>query len=358
MDNVIILIPALSPPKKIFYQYIEELLDNNFTNIIVVDDGSDSTYKIFYKELEDIGIDVFYHNKNLGKGRALKNAFNYILSKYKTGIDYIITVDSDGQHKVEDVKNIANIALSNNQKALYLGSRDFDKYNVPFKSFFGNKLTSFVYRVLYSDNLKDTQTGLRAIPFEFLKDFLDLYGERFEYEINMLINCSINNKNIIEIPIQTVYFYDNKETHFNPFLDSYKIYKVMLKTFIKFTLSSLLSFLVDVGIFTLFFKSFSKFIYSSTLTIWISTFLSRVLSGVFNYTINKNFVFNKVSREGMFKEYAILWFIQLVLSGFLVTFVYSKIPFNPALIKILVDTLISIVSFNIQNKYIFNGEEK
>lgn len=54
---------------------------------------------------------------------------------------------------------------------MYLGSRDFNKDNVPFKSSFGNKTTSLVYKLMFYDKINDTQTGLRAIPKSYLAVF-------------------------------------------------------------------------------------------------------------------------------------------------------------------------------------------
>ena len=245
MDEFIILIPALNPPKDLLSSYIDELKEKGFRRILLVNDGSRAEYDEYFKKFKKDGVDVFSHYKNFGKGRALKNAFNYILNTYDD-FSYVITADSDGQHRAEDVFKIAKIAQEK-EVAMYLGSRDFNKDNVPFKSSFGNKTTSLVYKLMFYDKINDTQTGLRAIPKSYLADFLDLHGERFEYEINMLINSSQTKKKMIEIPIETVYFDNNSETHFHPIRDSFKIYRVMLGTFFKFILASLSSFVVDIG---------------------------------------------------------------------------------------------------------------
>ena len=359
MDEFIILIPALNPPKEILTSYIKDLKDYGFTRILLVDDGSKQAYNEYFQNLKNEGLDVFRHYKNLGKGRALKNAFNYILNEYEN-FTYVITVDSDGQHKAKDVYNIASTAKIDSANIMFLGSRNFNEDNVPFKSSFGNKATSFLYKLMFSQKINDTQTGLRAIPNDFLKDFLDIPGERFEFEINMLINSTKNNKKLIEIPMQTIYFDNNSETHFNPIVDSFKIYKIMLGTFFKFILASLSSFIVDIGIFTILTKVFNDLIFSSSRIIWLSTIIARIISGIFNFNINDKLVF---SDQAGFKskdkaiKYFTLWSIQMFMSAFFVDFIIKKVSYNASFIKLLVDTIIFLVSFNIQNKYIFQGEK-
>ncbi|EGC83041.1 glycosyltransferase [Anaerococcus hydrogenalis] len=354
MKDIIVLIPALNPPRYILTNYIKELREKGFERIILVNDGSRNEYKEYFDSLKNQGIDVFDHYKNFGKGRALKNSFNYILNNY-SDFSYVITADSDGQHRAEDLFNIAKIASRSKENILYLGSRDFNEENVPFKSSFGNKLTSFIYKLMFKDKIRDTQTGLRAICKSHMEDFLDLDGERFEYEINMLINCSKTGKKIKEIPIETVYFDNNSETHFNPVKDSIKIYSVMFKTFFKFILSSLSSWLVDIGFFRLFTKTLINIVKSQSTIIWISTIGARIISGLFNYNVNKNIVFKDESdSKSVFYKYVILWLCQMILSAFLVDRLFLFLGFDSSLIKIFVDCLIFLLSYRIQDRYIFN----
>lgn len=356
MDEFVILIPALNPPMETLTSYINNLKNYGFTKIIIVDDGSRAEYKTYFNNFEKEGLDVFRHFKNLGKGRALKNSFNYILNEYEN-FSYIITVDSDGQHTARDVYNIACSANKAQEPILYLGSRDFNKNNVPFKSSFGNKTTSFLYKLMFGQKINDTQTGLRAIPKEFLVDYLDIPGERFEYEINMLIKSTKSKKKIVEIPIETVYFDNNSETHFNPIVDSFKIYKIMLGTFFKFILASLSSFFVDISAFTILTKIFTGVLTNTSKIIWASTILARIISGIFNYNVNDKLVFSdqSKSKDKSFKYFA-LWMVQMMLSAFFVDYLFKQVSYKTSIIKLFVDTIIFLISFNVQNKYIFKGE--
>lgn len=171
----------------------------------------------------------------------------------------------------------------------------------------------------------------------------------------MLINCSKTGKKVVELPISTLYFDNNIESHFNPTKDSFKIYKVMFKSFFNFILSSISSFVIDIISFTLLLNIFEGRI-NSFDNIFISTALARIISGICNYKLNKSFVFKDYNKDKsrVFK-YMILWLIQLFLSAYLVEMIIARYNLSASLIKIIVDMFIFLLSFNIQNKHIFNN---
>ena len=252
--NNVVLIPALNPSETLI-DYVQELISAGFERIVVVDDGSAAENQYIFSELEDNDqVFLLHHAKNYGKGRALKNGFNFILNRWKDdpSMRGIITADSDGQHLAEDVLRLSDALDRAEIETLFLGSRSFDYDFVPFKSKFGNKLTSGVFRLLYGKKIRDTQTGLRAISKEIVWNYLDLSGERFEYEINMLIDAARRHTCVKELPIKTVYINQNSETHFDPIRDSWRIYKVIFSNFFRYVISSLSSSLLDLAAFQLF----------------------------------------------------------------------------------------------------------
>lgn len=186
----VIVIPVLNPDNNLI-TYIEELIRNGVQKIIVVDDGSDETYKDIFSLIEKIPQCILYtHDVNMGKGKALKDALKvYQNERLYEKFDGIITVDADGQHSVVDVLKISE-AMNTTDDQLILGERKFDK-DVPLRSRFGNSCTRVIFRLLYGMKVEDTQTGLRGIPNKLILQFDDLEGERYEYEMNMLIICSI-----------------------------------------------------------------------------------------------------------------------------------------------------------------------
>lgn len=357
--KTLIVIPALNPPLDLI-QYIEKLRQSGLEDILIVDDGSRSECGYIFEQLRDKqGCQILTHAKNLGKGRALKNAFNYFLTMPNVEeYNGIVTADSDGQHRVEDVLSMVE-TISNYPDSLILGCRDFDSENVPPKSKFGNKLTKLVFKLLYGRKITDTQTGLRGFPKAILHDMLEIPGERFEYETKMLIHTFDKSIPIKEITIETIYFDGNAETHFNPIKDSLRIYKVIFASFFKYLLSSLSSFLLDIGLFQLFlWISLSVGIHRGALLILLSTILARIISSYFNFTMNKNFVFDGEKRihKTIVKYYSLAVF-QMLLSAAMVTVVWNMFSGSETAIKILVDTILFLTSYQVQRRWVFRERE-
>lgn len=238
MEKQLIIIPAYKPTN-ILVDFCKEL-GKYFQQIVVVDDGSGDKYRAIFEEVQNIDFcTVLCHYTNMGKGRALKTAFNYCLSLGNKAIFGVITVDADGQHCIEDILNVSKIM--NETDGLVLGCRSFEDKKIPFRSRFGNKVSCKVYNWLCGINISDTQTGLRGLPFRFLEKACCTCGERYEYETNMLLDAKEYGLDFVEVPIKAIYEKGNPTSHFNPLADSLKIYTVLFK----YSLSSLISVLVD-----------------------------------------------------------------------------------------------------------------
>lgn len=243
-----------------------------------------------------------------------------------------------------------NVTIS---RCTYLGVRDFDDDSVPIKSRIGNKLTRIILKVLIGGDVSDTQTGLRGIPNRHLDKWVILPGERFEYETVMLIDAIQFSVKIHEVPIRTVYINDDQGTHFDPVKDSLAIYRTIFTTFLKYIMSAFLSFLVDYGLFCLIVVSLGSL--QNDKKIWIATFLARVCSSLFNYAVNKNVVFRAKGKKTILKYYG-LCVCQLVCSASLVSLV-SEMGVAPVQFgKIMVDTILFLLSFQVQKKWIFRKE--
>lgn len=346
--NYLIVIPALNPKSELI-EYVDTLLSHGYPGILVVDDGSRDDCRFIFDEIEKKqGCRILRHEVNLGKGRALKDAMSYC-----SGFDGIITVDSDGQHVAEDVGKIAS-AMTAHPDSLILGARDFNAEGVPWKSRFGNKCTVIALKLFIGGNISDTQTGLRGIPNSLIERYSKLAGDRFEYETVMLIDAIKSHTDIREVPIKTVYIDENSETHFHPVKDSLKIYKVILGTFFKYVLSSMSSFLVDYGIFCGIIAALANTNITQTRSIWISTVIARICSSLFNYTVNKKLVFKSNRGVTTLVMYYLLCIFQMSASAAGVSAISIICPTQIA--KIIVDTLLFMLSYRIQNKYIFKKD--
>lgn len=221
-----VIIPAYEPDEKMI-RLLQTLQESGIERIVVVDDGSGNEYRNLFEQAKQLGAIVLTHAVNLGKGRALKTAFNEVLNRYPEAIG-AITADSDGQHTPACIQKCME-AMEKEPEKLILGCRNFDQDNVPAKSEWGNKITRQVLKYLCGVAVSDTQTGLRGIPAAFMRHLMNVKGERFEFETYMLLEAGEQKVGIREVPIETVYLNDNKGSHFNPLLDSARIYLVFAK---------------------------------------------------------------------------------------------------------------------------------
>ena len=357
--NATVIIPSLNPDEKII-STVQSLVDVGFDDIILVDDGSKDEFKKRFEEAKYFsGVTVLVHEVNKGKGRAMKTAFEYILNN-RPNKPNVITVDGDGQHLAVDVKKCIEL-LEENPHAFVMGVRNFNDENVPARSRFGNKITRTVFRLLCGIKVSDTQTGLRAIPFEHLPLMLQIDGDRYEYETNQLFAVKQAGIEFKETVINTVYIEENQTSHFRPIRDSIRIYGVI----IKYIASSLASTLVDVSLFTLLNIIFGRLGFSNELRIILAEAIARIISSFVNFSLNRKVVIKSKEKFGStMLRYYILCVCQLAASTGLV-YLFSTVIFKlsdgslfDTLIKIVVDTFLFFLSFRIQQTWVFATKKK
>lgn len=220
-DDFIILIPAYNPNYEL-YKIINKLYKNKYSKIVVINDGS-KKIEIFNK-IKNKAI-VINHEINKGKGIALKTGIEYCLKNFPNTAG-IITVDADGQHLIEDINKIYE-KLKYNNNGIILGSRNFKGKEIPIRNKIGNILFRNILEIKTKIKLQDTQTGLRGIPIQYLKEFKNIKGEHYEYETNMLLYCIKNDIKVSEININNVYINKNKSSCYKPIKDSIKIMLVL-----------------------------------------------------------------------------------------------------------------------------------
>lgn len=353
---VSIVIPALNPDENLLY-YVKELCEAGYAHVLVIDDGSsDDKREIFQRLQADSRCMVLTHSVNMGKGRALKDALNWYQVYFSNDCEGVITADSDGQHTVEDIRRMER-AMEEHPGCLILGGRNFSQENVPPKSRLGNQATAAMMRLFYGGKIQDTQTGLRAIPNSLIQEYLTLPGERFEYETAMLITALRQKTEIVEIPIQTVYFNGNSGTHFRPLSDSWAIYKLIFGTFFKYILSSGSAFLLDFLLFQLFLLVLARLPLEARIP--LATVGARVCSSLFNYLVNRKIVFSaQRCQKGTFLKYYLLCGVQMLCSAGGVLLLCRWAGFPELLAKLLTDGVLFLISFQIQRNWVFADHGK
>lgn len=347
-ENITILIPAYEPTSTLI-QYVHDL-SQHFEHIVVVDDGSGKNYLNIFNSIESL-CHVIHYPDNQGKGYALKTGYQYIKENY-INTQGVVTVDCDGQHHLNDVINISEM-IENHPHSLILGTRDFSQKNVPIKSQFGNRFSSLLFFILYGKWLNDTQTGLRGFDMSLIDEMIMIQGNRFEYESQVLIDCVEKNIPIKTKSIQTIYEDNNSGTHFQPLRDSLLISKVLLGRFSKFFSSSIMSSIIDIGFAWLFLDLLKICIFDDFLRIICATILARIISMLFNYTVNKKYVFKNKSSHKTFIRYLILSIIIMLLSGSFVYIAANFIGINEKIAKPIVDSLLFLLSYQLQKKWVF-----
>ena len=362
-EQAVILIPSLEPDERL-PAYIKALKAGGFAHIVVVDDGSGAAYRPIFEAVDAVeDTVVLYHEVNQGKGVALKTGYRYIMENLHE-ITGVITADADGQHTVKDCLHLAE-ELKNGRKALYLGSRDFNQENVPPKSRSGNKITTTVFKLLYGKYLPDTQTGLRAFRKEELPFMIQVEGERYEYEMKVLIACARKGIPMIPVTIETIYENDNEGTHFHPIRDSWRIYKVILGSFLKFMGSSLICVLVDQILSNLFLHWLFPLLNINIH--WklplglkldntsLANYTARLISAILNFKLNKELVFKVKGQQGAALRYTVTAVIVVILSTLgIKALMHTGLSFTMA--KIITDTILYFVSYRLQQRWVFRED--
>lgn len=335
-QNYIALIPAYKPTDLLFH-LISKLKEKGFA-VVVVDDGSGADYAGLFLDCTCLA-EVLYHSENLGKGCALKTGLNYIsVCRPKDAV--VVTVDADGQHSVEDALAVCRIA-EKKPDTLVLGSRKL-KEHVPLRSKFGNTVTRFVYHISTGLKVHDTQTGLRAFRTELIPVLLDIPGERYEYEMNVLLWLAHEKLSILEHEIETIYIENNAQSHFDTVKDSVRIYREILK----FSASSFVGFLVDYAIYSILLLI--------TENLLISNVAARIVSAGVNFSLNRKFVFKSstpVLKAAL--QYFLLAAGILIGNTLVLEYIVNTCGVHQMIAKIVTEAIFFIISWFIQKRIVF-----
>ncbi len=333
-----VLIPAYQPDEKLL-DLLRSLEETSLTPLVVDDGSTNPAGREIFSQVEAMGVTVLHHPVNQGKGQALKTGIAWLAER---GFDGVVTADSDGQHTAEDIARIAG-ALAEQSDHLILGVRELTQ--MPPKSRTGNTLTKGLFRALYGIRVSDTQTGLRGMGLGegLAEQLLALYGQRYEFEMEMLIDSPRLFAGIREIPIQTVYIDNNAGSHFRPIQDGAKIYARLLRRFPMFLLSSLLAFGVDYALFNALY-------YLAKLGTVGATVSARVVSAGFNYLVNRHLVFRGSRGAYSWKNYFLLAAAILAVNVALVYLLVNVLTLPAYAAKLIVECVLYIASFAVQSR--------
>ena len=357
LSKISVVLPSLDPDEKLI-AVIDGLLEYGFSHIILVNDGSKPENLHYFSDLaaQHPEIHLLHHEVNKGKGAALKNAFRYFLENCPEGLG-VVTVDGDNQHHPADTRACCEHMLQTGHTTL--GCRDFTLDHVPPRSRFGNHTTSAIFKLFVGMTISDTQTGLRAIPRDVVEQLMDVSGDRFEYETNMLLAFKDKGIPFDEVKIRTVYIEENKSSHFRVIHDSWRIYKLILAHFFRYTISSLISAVVDTASFSLLSFLLSPILQGLSLTAAAGV-TARVISSLLNFFLNKEVVFRtQVKNKKALIRYYTLALPQMAAQVLLTQGVYTLFSISDGanglrtVIYAVVMTALYFLSYMIQQRWVF-----
>ncbi len=334
-----IIIPSYEPDNRLI-ALINDLRSNCDYDVVIVNDGSSPACDPVFQEAGNLGCTVLTHEYNQGKGAALKTAFSYLLHNQKQ--DDIVCADCDGQHNWQDILKIAK-AVCTHKNSIVLGCREFVG-KIPVRSLLGNKITCFVYSLIASNKISDTQTGLRGFSSSMLPWLVSINGNRYEYEMNQLLEIKTAGYEVFTLPIETIYEDNNQASHFHPVRDSIRIYLPI----IRFMLSSIACGIIDF---------IALFLFNAlTHNLLFSVVAARIISSLCNYFINRTLVFNKQNQNhlsSILKYYSLAVFV-LACNYSLLSF-FVKLAGLPLVAgKLITEGILYLLSYMIQHKFIFS----
>lgn len=341
LSKYVALVPAYKP-EDLMIGLLRELSEADFYTV-VINDGSGESFDPLFEEAKKYAT-VLIHPQNMGKGQGIRTGLAHIKETFAEDC-VVVTVDADGQHKVPDALELCRRA-EESPNTLWLGSRKFTG-NVPFRSRFGNWMTRLVYMLSTGTRVYDTQTGLRAFNGKLIARMLETKGNRYEYEMNILLEFAREGYPIKEMEIETIYLNNNEGSHFNPFKDSIRIYKEILK----FSASSLLAFVIDYIVFTFV-------LLLSGNNIYLSNIIARVVSSITNFTVNKRLVFKK---KGELLKSAVGYFLLaavILVGNTAVLALLSHFGVNEFIAKIITELVFFVISWIAQKFIVFRKTKK
>ncbi len=336
--ELFIIIPAFNPGK-IIKQVVAKTI-KYASQLIIIDDGCDEKNKTTLKELANLQeVTLLTHQENQGKGFAIHTGIKYALEQ---GAQTIIMLDSDGQHRPEELAGFIDFA-ENKDFQLVVGARtEIEK--MPLRSKIGNISMAKTFGFLYGQKLKDTQSGYRMMSAAFAQKFLDnVEPGRYETEMQMLMFAAKSKIHIDEIPITTQYFDGNSNSKFRPVADSLRV----LGSFAKYSGVGFLSFLIDYSIFIALTSFFGVYFLYAHIT-------SRIFSGGFNFFANKKYVFNhKQSTKTAFVKYLLAVVLSLSVSTVLLFLFVDFFTLKPSIAKLVAEASTFLINYFVLKHFVF-----
>ena len=333
-----VLIPAYQPDARLPRLILELHRADPSSKIVVVDDGSGQKFSDIFEASATAGAHVISYENNRGKGYALREGFTWIRDVAGDSPECVVTADADGQHTLNDIFRVGRTCTDTGTSVL--GVREFVG-NVPARSRIGNTATSALFWLATGWKLKDTQTGLRAFPVALLPALLEVQGDRYEYELRVLLHLAKFRHPVTQISIETIYEAGNPTSHFRPLQDSARIWPPLLK------------FAASSGVATVIDYVLVLVLNALTGALFLPVITARVVSASVNFAMNRRvFEATGVPLRRSALRYAALA-VAVVAGSYTMLAVLTGIGMPLWIAKIIADTTMYLVSYSAQSRYVF-----
>lgn len=355
--NISVIIPAADPDANLAV-YIKNLIQNKIEDIIIVSSAADEALREFAQEAGAYPQVTVITESRSGRGAALKAAFRF-LSENRPDCDGAVCTFADGRYPYRSVEACIK-AFEDNPGHVIIGKRDFSGGNIPALKRIGLSLSSHIYRFGMGIKLSDTQSSLRLVPAEYFGFFSSLPGDGAGYETRMLTGIVNSNIPYAEVSADAVCVSAKKSENFSSLKDKIIIYGIVLTYFIKFALSSVSSYLIDMGVYAVLLALLQNTLGIGSQVL-ICTVVSRTISSIFNYIINRKTVFRSTDNfAGTTVKYYVLVLIKLAASYgliYLITYILNITGFVQLIVKALVDIVLFVFSFYFQRIWVFKNKK-
>ena len=333
-----VLIPAYQPDARLPRLILELHRADPSSKIVVVDDGSGQKFSDIFEASATAGAHVISYEHNRGKGYALREGFTWIRDVAGDSPECVVTADADGQHTLNDIFRVGRTCTDTGKSVL--GVREFVGH-VPARSRIGNTATSALFWLATGWKLKDTQTGLRAFPVALLPALLEVQGDRYEYELRVLLHLAKFRHPVTQIPIETIYEAGNPTSHFRPLQDSARIWAPLLK------------FAASSGVATIIDYVLVLVLNALTGALFFPVIAARLVSASVNFAMNRRvFEATGVPLRRSALRYAALA-VAVIAGSYTMLAVLTGIGMPLWIAKIIADTTMYLVSYSAQSRYVF-----
>ena len=339
--KILLLLPAYNPGSGIIR--IVERAGAHVSQVVIVDDGCNESERRHIQRCSAVAkVTLLVHDTNKGKGVALHTGVRHCLDRMDER-DFILTMDSDGQHDPDDIPKFKNLLAEEEDVHFVLGER-FDDSRMPFKSRIGNSFMRFLFRAQFGGKIHDTQTGFRLLSAQFARHFVSAVNPgRYETEMDMLILAFRTLTRVHSVPIRTIYFDNNRGSKFRPLIDSY----VIIRLFVSYGAVSIASFGFD-------YLMFIVLTWLLGVPYLASNALARFFSAIFNFLGHRGFSFKSKRRLAtQAVKYVLAVAAALSAATVLLYLSVAGLGISEYVAKPLVDGLVFCVNFFVLSRFVF-----